>query len=108
MQLLAQSSSDPSGAVTAAIAAMGGVIIVIGMAFAAFTLLVYFLIVKRTGYSPWLSLLMLVPVANLIVLIILAFTEWPIERELKALRARAGAAAIDDAGTIPSTSITPT
>jgi hypothetical protein len=34
-------------------------------------------IVKRTGHSPWWSLLMLVPLANLIGVWTLAFSRWP-------------------------------
>jgi hypothetical protein len=39
-----------------------------------------------------MGLLMLIPVANLIMLLVLAFGEWPIEREVKALRAATGQA----------------
>ena len=32
---------------------------------------------QRAGYSPWLSLLMALPLVNLIFLYFLAFSEWP-------------------------------
>lgn len=32
---------------------------------------------KRTGHNPWISLLMLVPVVNLVMLYVLAFKDWP-------------------------------
>lgn len=32
---------------------------------------------KRTGHNGWISLLMLIPVVNLIMLYVLAFKEWP-------------------------------
>lgn len=32
---------------------------------------------KRTGHNGWISLLMLVPLVNLIMLYVLAFKEWP-------------------------------
>ncbi len=34
----------------------------------------------KAGYSGWLSLLVLVPIANLLLLYFLAFAEWPVER----------------------------
>jgi hypothetical protein len=37
-------------------------------------------ICKRIGYSPWLSLLILVPLVNLIFIYVLAFSQWPSER----------------------------
>ena len=37
-------------------------------------------ICTKAGYSGWLSLLALVPLVNLVMLYILAFSEWPLER----------------------------
>jgi hypothetical protein len=34
-------------------------------------------ITKRAGFSPWLSLLMLVPVVNLVALWVFSIKEWP-------------------------------
>ncbi len=53
-----------------------------------FSLLVNFMIFRRTGMNPWLSLLMLVPIANFIMLLVLAFTEWPVQRALRMCRAQ--------------------
>ena len=36
----------------------------------------YWKIFSKAGFSGWLSLLMLVPLANLIVLYVVAFSEW--------------------------------
>ena len=38
-------------------------------------------IVGRTGYSPFLGLLVLVPLANIGLLFFLAFAEWPANDE---------------------------
>jgi hypothetical protein len=96
MQYLAQITQptpDPT-AVMAGLAAMGGLFAIIGLVTVVFTILVYFFIFKRTGMNPWLSLLMLVPIANFVMLIILAFTEWPVQRENRMLREQlAGAGA---------------
>jgi uncharacterized membrane protein YhaH (DUF805 family) len=42
----------------------------------AIAILPYWKIFSRAGFSGWLSLLMLVPVANLVILYIVAFSEW--------------------------------
>jgi RsiW-degrading membrane proteinase PrsW (M82 family) len=92
VMLLAQSSTttDPTAGAIAAMAAMSGFFLLIGLVGIVFTVLIYYFIIKKAGLNPWLSLLMLVPVANFIVLLILAFSEWPVERENRALRAQLG------------------
>lgn len=37
-------------------------------------------ICKRVGYSPWLSLLIALPLVNLIFLYVLAFGDWPSQK----------------------------
>ena len=32
---------------------------------------------KRTGHSGWMSLLMLIPLVNIVMLYVLAFNSWP-------------------------------
>ncbi len=44
------------------------------------------MIVKRTGYNWALGLLMLVPIANIVLFLVLAFGTWPIQRELESLK----------------------
>jgi uncharacterized membrane protein len=113
MLLLAQSSTtttSPDQAL-AALAAMSGIFLIIGLISIALTVLIYYFIFKRTGMNPWLSLLMLVPIANLVMLLILAFSEWPIEREVKMLRAQLGGYGGGTGytgGAVPSSTITPT
>ena len=43
-------------------------------------------ILKKSGNAPALALLMFVPLVNIGLLLWVAFAEWPIERELRALR----------------------
>jgi len=105
MQYLAQigqPTMDPSTAVAGAIAAMSGVIAIVALVSIVFTVLIYYMIFQRTGMNPWLSLLMLVPIANFIMLIILAFTEWPVQREVRALRAQ-----LSGGGVYPGTTAPP-
>lgn len=35
----------------------------------------------KAGYSGWLSLLMVIPIANLVYLYFLAFSNWPARRD---------------------------
>jgi hypothetical protein len=38
----------------------------------------YWMIFKKAGFSPWLSILMFVPLVNFIMLYLLAFSEWKV------------------------------
>ena len=50
----------------------------------AVKILIFCKIFSRAGYSWALGLLMLVPIANIIMLFVLAFAEWPVQRELRS------------------------
>ncbi len=54
--------------------------------------LVYCKIFSNAGYSWALGLLMFVPIANIIMLFVLAFAEWPIRKELRLLKQQRGTA----------------
>jgi uncharacterized membrane protein YhaH (DUF805 family) len=100
--LLAQSQSqyDNSGA-AAGVAAFGGAMILfmlIGVAIFAFVLIMWWKIFSKAGYSGAMSLLLLIPIANLIALCILAFGDWPVLREVRALRAQNGGAYLPPQG----------
>jgi len=44
------------------------------------TVLPWYKIFSKAGYSGCYSLVMLIPILNIIALFIFAFSEWPIER----------------------------
>jgi hypothetical protein len=44
-------------------------------------ILSFWFIFSKTGYSKWLSLLMVVPIVNIVMLYFLAFSTWPSQRE---------------------------
>lgn len=46
--------------------------------FAAIVVIPMWFVWKKAGFSPWLSLLSVVPLINLIMLYVLAFTEWKV------------------------------
>jgi len=60
------------------------IIFLVGAAVAAVVIVPWWRIFKRTGNSPALSLVMLVPLVNFGLLLWFAFSEWPIEKQLKA------------------------
>lgn len=43
-------------------------------------------IAVKSGFGGPLSLLMLIPLVNIVIFLMFAFTEWPMERELRAAR----------------------
>ena len=49
-------------------------------------LIAYVKIISRAGYSGWWVLVMFVPILNIVMLLVFAFKEWPIQRELAELR----------------------
>lgn len=51
-----------------------------------FVLYIWYRIFDKAGYSGWLAILMIIPLVNLITLIFFAFTEWPVQKELNALK----------------------
>lgn len=84
------SSSSTNGAL-AALAAYGLIMGIIAIAAVVFTVIVYWRICSRAGYSGAMSLLMFIPgVGSLILLCILAFGEWPTLRELNQRRMQQG------------------
>ncbi len=49
-------------------------------------------ILRKAGYSAWWALLTLLPPVGLLVLILLAVSDWPVRRKLRELRVRHGIA----------------
>lgn len=71
--------SDPDAATAAkigmAMLAIFPIIILIAM---AVVMIPFWFICKKAGFSPWLTLLNLVPIGNLVLLYVLAFAEWKV------------------------------
>jgi hypothetical protein len=75
--------SDIAPAVAVATALLVGFFILIVLIVG---LILWCKIFSKTGYSWAFGLLMFVPIANLVMLFILAFGDWPILRELRSLK----------------------
>ena len=60
--------------------------ILVALIVTAIKILIYCKVFSKAGYSWALGLLMLVPIANIIMPFVLAFGDWPIQKELRSLR----------------------
>lgn len=60
------------------------VLTVVFLPIAFITILPYWLIFKKAGFAPALSLLTVVPFVGLVVLFIVAFSDWPALRGLQS------------------------
>ncbi len=78
--------NDQSSGAAASIAAFFGVYLIIILAIFILSCVMWYKIFSKAGYSGWRFLWLFVPIANLVILIMFAFSEWPILRELNALR----------------------
>jgi len=66
--------------------ASGGIELAFWAVYAIATLVGYVFILRKAGYSGWLVLLGLIPVVNVVLFFVFAFSEWPVVKELKATR----------------------
>lgn len=75
--LMLQSQPDPEQIqrMVMAVIPMIGFFIIIAL---AIVILPFWFICKKAGFSPWLSLLNIVPAGNLILIYVLAFAEWKV------------------------------
>jgi hypothetical protein len=78
-------SSDSAVSGAAAAGAMGFMLLVYAVIF-ALVIVIYWRIVSKAGFPGWYALGALIPCVNLVLIVLFAFTEWPIERELRELR----------------------
>jgi heme/copper-type cytochrome/quinol oxidase subunit 2 len=78
-------------AIQALLSTFGLIAGIISIAAIVFSVIIYWRIFAKAGYSGAMGLLMFVPIANIIVLCVLAFGEWPIYRELYQLRQQVAA-----------------
>ena len=61
-------------------------VLLVALIILAIKILIYCKIFAKAGYCWALGLLMLVPIANIIMLFVLAFADWPIQREMRLLK----------------------
>jgi hypothetical protein len=83
--LLDDSSNSGAAASAGLMAFLAGYFIFIAI-LVVVGLIINWRIASKAGYPGWYSLGLLIPLVGLVLVILFAFMEWPIERELKALR----------------------
>ena len=69
-----------------------GLVIAIAAAYVALVLLIligWVKILTKAGYSGWWVLIGFVPLVNFIMLLVFAFSDWPVLREMRGLRSAA-------------------
>lgn len=62
------------------------VVLLFSLAMLILTVIIWWKIFSKAGYSGAMGLLMLLPFVNFIMILVLAFGQWPIHRELEQLR----------------------
>jgi len=86
--LLQNDSGDHNGGVAALFAAMSLIWFLVIMAIFIFVVYCSWRVAVKCGYPGAYSLLLLIPLVNIIIQLIWVFSEWPIEAELKRCRAQ--------------------
>jgi hypothetical protein len=81
---------DSTAAAAAALASFGVLWAILIFGGLALSILINWRIATKAGFQGPMSLLMLIPLVNFVILLIFAFGEWPVEREVKALRQGGG------------------
>ena len=81
LAMLLQDSPDANAiqqSVQQAVLMMVPIILVFGIIAVAVIIVPFWFICKKAGFSPWLSLLNLIPLGNLVLLYVLAFAQWKV------------------------------
>ncbi|MGA3352118.1 MAG: hypothetical protein ABSD85_02900 [Acidimicrobiales bacterium] len=71
---------------SAAHRASGGGTVLLVLLSAVIWIVAGFKVLPKVGYSRWLALLMIIPVVNLVMILIFAFSDWPVDKELRNYR----------------------
>jgi hypothetical protein len=83
------STSNTSAATNALMAGFGIAYFAFVIGIVVLGLVINWQIARKAGFKPAFSLLMLVPLVNFIIILMFAFTRWPVEDERDRLRAAA-------------------
>ncbi len=75
--ILMQSTMDPEQAKKMAMIFLA-IMPIVYIVFLAIVILPFWFISKKAGFSPWLSLLNIVPFGNIVLIYVLAFANWKV------------------------------
>jgi hypothetical protein len=77
LAILLQNTPD-STATQQALMMLGPIMMIVFVIALAILLIPFWFICKKAGFSPWLTLLNIIPLGNLVLLYVLAFAEWKV------------------------------
>jgi hypothetical protein len=75
--LILQAGPDPA-AIRHVVLMMMAIMPLIVLLILAIVILPFWFICKKAGFSPWLSLLNVIPLGNLVLIYVLAFSDWKV------------------------------
>ncbi len=64
----------------------GAILVIIYLAIVVASIVGTAKIISKAGYSPWFVLLAFVPLVNLVMFFVFAFSDWPVNKELRRYR----------------------
>ena len=64
----------------------GGFFLLVDLVFVVVAIVAATKILSKAGYSPWFSLLLLIPLVNFVMILVFAFSDWPVDKELRRYR----------------------
>ena len=81
-------AAHPIVASNSALGGAAGVLVLVYVAIAVISIIAAVKVVTKAGYSGWWVLIVLVPVVGFVMALVFAFSDWPVLREVRALRAQ--------------------
>ncbi len=69
------------GTNSSALASMGIATLLIMLVSFIVLLVAWYKIFKKAGYPGWYTILMIIPIVNLIIFLVFAFSQWPVLKE---------------------------
>jgi hypothetical protein len=64
----------------------GGGALVVELVFLAVAIVAAVKILPKAGYSAWYALLLLIPLVGFVMILVFAFADWPVDKELRHYR----------------------
>jgi hypothetical protein len=83
LALFLQSTPDPAQ-IQRMILTLVPVFMIMGLVSVAVVIIPFWFICKKAGFSPWLSLLNIIPLGGVILTYVLAFSDWKVAPVLQA------------------------
>jgi hypothetical protein len=78
LAMLLQTSSDSTQQIQQVMMMMIPIILIVSIVGLAIIVIPFWFICKKAGFSPWLTLLNIIPLGNLVLIYVLAFGEWKV------------------------------